>query len=57
MDIGKFYAQLYKKYRMVVTEGRFFQMPRHFRLAGVCAPDKLAEGLRRLESALKDSLE
>lgn len=55
VDIGKFYAQLYKKYRMVVTEGRFFQMPRHFRLAGVCAPEKLDRGLRRLEEALQDS--
>jgi hypothetical protein len=40
---------------MVVTEGRFFQMPRHFRLAGVCAPDKLDRGLQRLEEALQDS--
>jgi aspartate/methionine/tyrosine aminotransferase len=56
VDIKKFYAQLYKKYRMVVTEGRFFQMPRHFRLAGIWSPEHMAAGLRRLESALKDSL-
>lgn len=56
VDINKFYTQLYKKYRMVVTEGRFFQMPRHFRMAGVCAPEALANGLQRLEEALKDSL-
>jgi aspartate/methionine/tyrosine aminotransferase len=55
VDINKFYDTLYKKYRMVVTEGRFFQMPRHFRMAGVCAPGKLAQGLQRLEAALKDS--
>jgi aspartate/methionine/tyrosine aminotransferase len=55
VDIGKFYSLLYKKYRMVVTEGRFFQMPRHFRLAGVCAPEKLDKGLQRLEEALQDS--
>ena len=55
VDIKKFYAQLYKKYRMVVTEGRFFQMPRHFRMAGVLAPEEMKKGLRRLESALKDS--
>ena len=56
VNIGKFYAQLYKKFRMVVTEGRFFQMPRHFRLAGVCDPETLAKVLPRLEEALKDSL-
>jgi hypothetical protein len=56
VDIKKFYAQLYKKHRMVVTEGRFFQMPRHFRVAGVCAPETLAKGLQRLDEALADSL-
>jgi aspartate/methionine/tyrosine aminotransferase len=55
VDIKKFYAHLYKKYHMVVTEGRFFQMPRHFRMAGVLAPEEMKKGLRRLESALKDS--
>jgi aspartate/methionine/tyrosine aminotransferase len=56
VDIQKFIDQLYKKYHMVVTEGRFFQMPRHFRMAGVCESHTLAEGLQRLEAALKDSL-
>jgi aspartate/methionine/tyrosine aminotransferase len=56
VDIKKFYAHLYKKYHMVVTEGRFFQMPRHFRMAGVLAPEEMKKGLRRLESALKDSM-
>jgi aspartate/methionine/tyrosine aminotransferase len=56
VDIKKFYSLLYKKYHMVVTEGRFFQMPRHFRMAGVCAPKTMSEGLGRLEAALKDSL-
>ncbi|MBU4268151.1 MAG: pyridoxal phosphate-dependent aminotransferase [Acidobacteria bacterium] len=55
VDIKKFYAQLYKKYHMVVTEGRFFQMPRHFRMTGVCDPETVAKGLQRLEEALKDS--
>jgi len=54
-DIKNFYVHLYKKYRMVVTEGRFFQMPRHFRMAGVLAPEAMKKGLRRLEMALKDS--
>ncbi len=54
VDVKKFYAQLYKKYRMVVTEGRFFQMPRHFRMAGVQDPEVMKDGLQRLESALKD---
>lgn len=56
VGIKKFYAQLYKKYHRVVTAGRFFQMANHFRLAGVCAPEILADGLRRLEEALRDSL-
>ena len=56
VDIKKFYLQLYRKYRMVVTEGRFFQMPRHFRIAGIWSPAFMAKGLGRLESALKDSL-
>jgi aspartate/methionine/tyrosine aminotransferase len=55
VDMKKFHDTLYEKYRMVVTEGRFFQMPRHFRMAGVCAPGKLAQGLQRLEAALKGS--
>ncbi len=56
VDIKKFYARLYKQYRMVVTEGRFFQMPRHFRMAGIWSPEVMADGLGRLEAALKDSL-
>jgi aspartate/methionine/tyrosine aminotransferase len=54
-DLKKFYDLLYKKYRMVVTEGRFFQMPRHFRIACIGKPEIMEEGLRRLEAALKDS--
>ncbi len=56
VDVKKFYSQLYGKYRMVVTEGRFFQMPRHFRMAGVQDTEVMKDGLQRLESALKDSL-
>lgn len=56
VDIKKFYSLLYRKYRMVVTEGRFFQMPRHFRLAGIWPPEHMAAGLQRLEAALKDAL-
>jgi len=56
VDVKKFYAQLVRKYRMVVTDGRFFQMPRHFRLAGVSDPETLAGGLQRLDEALQDSL-
>ncbi len=55
VDIKKFHVRLYEQYRMVVTDGRFFQMPGHFRMAGVGPPDVLSEGLRRLEEALKDS--
>jgi aspartate/methionine/tyrosine aminotransferase len=55
LDLKKFHALLYKKYRMVVTEGRFFQMPRHFRMASVWEPEVMEDGLQRLEAALKDS--
>jgi len=56
LDLKKFHALLYKKYHMVVTEGRFFQMPRHFRMACIGTPEVMEDGLRRLEAALKDSL-
>jgi aspartate/methionine/tyrosine aminotransferase len=55
-DLKKFYALLYKKYHMVVTEGRFFQMPRHFRIASIWKPEVMEDGLRRLEAAMKDTL-
>ncbi len=55
VDVKKFYAQLLKKQRMVVTEGRFFQMPRHFRIAGIWSAEIMEEGLRRIEAALKES--
>jgi aspartate/methionine/tyrosine aminotransferase len=55
-DLKKFHTLLYGKYHMVVTEGRFFQMPRHFRMACVGKPEVLEDGLRRLEAALKESL-
>lgn len=56
VDVKKFYSVLYEKYRMVVTEGRFFQMPRHFRMAGIWPAEVMQDGLARLEQALKDSL-
>lgn len=56
VDIKKFYAQLVPKHRLAVTEGRFFQMPRHFRMAGIWAPEVMQAGLRRLELALKDAM-
>lgn len=56
VDVKKFHERLYRTYRMAVTEGRFFQMARHFRMAGVCAPETLANGLQRLDDALRDSL-
>ena len=55
VDIKKFYALLYKKYHMVVTEGRYFQMPRHFRISAVGHPETVSKGLLRLEEALKDA--
>ncbi len=56
VDVRKFHSRLYGKYRMVVTEGRFFQMPRHFRMAGVQDPEVMKDGLQRLEAALRESL-
>jgi len=55
VDVKEFHERLYKKYRMVVTEGRFFQMAQHFRIAGVCAPETLADGLQRLDKALHNA--
>jgi len=55
LDLKKFHTLLYKKYHMVVTEGRFFQMPRHFRMACIGKPEVMEDGLQRLEAALKDS--
>lgn len=55
VDVKKFYAVLYEKYRMVVTEGRFFQMPRHFRMAGIWSAEVMQDGLQRLEKALAES--
>jgi aspartate/methionine/tyrosine aminotransferase len=57
VNVAKFHEGLYSEQRMVVTEGRFFQMPRHFRIAAVCDPAALATGLQRLETALGDALE
>jgi hypothetical protein len=54
-DLKKFHALLYKKYRMVVTEGRFFQMPSHFRIACIGKPEVMEDGLHRLEAAFRDS--
>ncbi len=54
VDVKKFYPVLYEKYRMVVTEGRFFQMPRHFRMAGIWSAEVMQDGLARLEKALAD---
>lgn len=55
VDVKKFYPLLYEKYRMVVTEGRFFQMPRHFRMAGIWSAEVMQDGLARLEMALAES--
>ncbi len=55
VDMKRFYSILGEKYRMAVTRGASFQMPRHFRIAGVWDRETMQEGLIRLESALAEA--
>lgn len=54
-DIRKFYSILYEKYKMIVTEGFYFQSPDNFRIAGVLDRPAMQSGLERLESALREA--
>ncbi|HEX8089947.1 MAG TPA: aminotransferase class I/II-fold pyridoxal phosphate-dependent enzyme [Blastocatellia bacterium] len=45
---------LREKYETTVVPGRFFEMPRHFRVGIGCDSDMLASGLERLAAALDE---
>jgi len=45
---------LREKYETSVVPGRFFEMPRHFRIGLGGATEMMAEGLRRLGCALEE---
>jgi aspartate/methionine/tyrosine aminotransferase len=49
-----FFRILREKYETSVVPGRFFEMPQHFRLGLGSSTEVLEEGLRRIDSALKD---
>jgi len=55
IDPERFYDVLRNKYKMLVTRGALFQMPRHFRFAAIWSPEVMREGLRRLEAALAET--
>jgi hypothetical protein len=50
-----FYSLLLQKYRMVVTPGKFFRMPNHFRFAAIWSEGVMKDGLRRLGLALAET--
>ena len=52
IDPEKFFYLLREKYETSVVPGRFFEMPRHFRLGIGGATDNLRAGLERLAAAL-----
>jgi aspartate/methionine/tyrosine aminotransferase len=56
VDRRRFYRTLLEKYKMVLTRGELFQMPRHFRMAAIWDEKTLQEGLGRLASAVGESL-
>jgi aspartate/methionine/tyrosine aminotransferase len=45
---------LREKYETTVVPGRFFEMPRHFRIGIGCETQMLAAGLERLGAALDE---
>ncbi len=56
VDRRRFHRLLLDRYRMVVSRGELFQMPRHFRIAAIWDEKTLRDGLDRLASAIADSL-
>jgi aspartate/methionine/tyrosine aminotransferase len=53
-DVDQLAKLLFEKYDTAFVPGRFFEMPDHFRLGIGCESEVLAEGLRRLGSALDE---
>jgi len=54
-DVDELCARLVEKYETSVVPGRFFEMPRHFRIGIGCDTALLKEGLERLGRALDES--
>lgn len=54
-DVDAFCALLREKYETSVVPGRFFEMPRHFRIGIGCDPSILTAGLERLGRALDEA--
>jgi aspartate/methionine/tyrosine aminotransferase len=53
-DVAEFCSLLREKYETSVVPGKFFEMPRHFRIGLGGDTEMTAEGLRRLGRALED---
>jgi aspartate/methionine/tyrosine aminotransferase len=53
-DVDELCALLREKYETAIVPGRFFEMPRHFRIGIGCDSDTLAGGLERLGRALDE---
>jgi aspartate/methionine/tyrosine aminotransferase len=53
-DVDKLCDLLRAKYETTVVPGRFFEMPRHFRIGIGCETEMLAVGLDRLGAALDE---
>jgi aspartate/methionine/tyrosine aminotransferase len=54
-DVDELCALLREKYETTIVPGRFFGMPRHFRIGIGCDTATLAAGLERLGQALDES--
>jgi len=57
IDSKKFHKILREKYKMVVTPGAFFGLPRFFRFAAIYNAETVREGLKRIDSALHKAAE
>jgi aspartate/methionine/tyrosine aminotransferase len=54
-DVDDLCRRLRENHETTVVPGRFFEAPRHFRLALGCPPETLAGGLERLARALDEA--
>jgi len=52
VDSDAFAGRLLRKYSTLVVPGRFFEMPRHFRISFGCAPALLQRGLENISRTL-----
>jgi aspartate/methionine/tyrosine aminotransferase len=51
-DVNKLTELLITNYQTLITPGRFFDMPEHFRIGLSCTSDIFTEGLKRLGMAI-----